>query len=357
MASPLLALHEGRSAASVGMLLSLFALAQCFLSLPAGRYADRHGLLRPVALSVGVTVVGIGAAALWPIFPVLCLCALLTGAAAGSAIIAITRHASRITTDKTQLKQIFGWLSIAPSIANFVGPFMAGILIDGAGFRAAFIAMAFLPLASLYWVRKTPELPLQELVPTDNKQRAWDLLNEPSMRRLLIVNWLLASCWDIHTFVVPILGHERGLSASVIGTILGVFAIGVTVIRLVVPLLASRLQEWAVFSASLGITGMLFFVYPFLQSALAMGLCSILLGFSLGSVQPMVLSALHQVTPPHRLGEALGLRMVSINMSSTLLPLLFGTVGAAIGVSTVFWVVGTMAASGIRVAFGLKPKK
>ena len=38
---------------------------------------------------------------------------------------------------------------------------------------------------------------------------------------MLLVNWLLASCWDVHTFVLPILGHERGLSASVIGAILG----------------------------------------------------------------------------------------------------------------------------------------
>jgi hypothetical protein len=45
------------------------------------------------------------------------------------------------------------------------------------------------------------------------------------MRRLLMVNWLLASCWDVHTFVVPVLGHERGFSASAIGSILGAFAV------------------------------------------------------------------------------------------------------------------------------------
>jgi hypothetical protein len=37
----------------------------------------------------------------------------------------------------------------------------------------------------------------------------------------LLLNWALSSCWDVHTFVVPILGHERGLPASVIGSILG----------------------------------------------------------------------------------------------------------------------------------------
>ena len=356
MASPLLALQEGRSAAAVGVLLSLYALTPCFLSLPAGRYADRYGLQRPVILSVGITVVGIGLVVLWPIFPVLCLGALLSGGATGVAVIALQRHVSRMTADKTQLKKIFSWLAIAPSISNFLGPFVAGILIDNAGFRAAFAVMAILPLASLYWVRNTPELPSQKHLPANDKQHFWDLLNQPLMRRLLVVNWLLASCWDVHTFVLPILGHERGLSASVIGTILGVFALAATAIRLLIPVLASRLQEWAVISVSMALTGILFFIYPLLQSALAMGLCSILLGFSLGSVQPMVLSSLHQITPPNRLGEALGMRMMTVNISSTLFPMLFGTIGAAIGVSTVFWIVGIVTAGGIRAAWGLKPK-
>ena len=63
------------------------------------------------------------------------------------------------------------------------------------------------------------------------------------LRRLLLVNWLLSASWDVHTFVVPILGHERGFSASAIGAILGVFALAVAVVRLLIPLLAHRLRE------------------------------------------------------------------------------------------------------------------
>ena len=62
MATPLLALREGYSAAAVGVLLALFALTQVFLALPAGRYADRHGLKRPVGYSVAVACVGAGLA-------------------------------------------------------------------------------------------------------------------------------------------------------------------------------------------------------------------------------------------------------------------------------------------------------
>lgn len=356
MASPLLALRQGYSAAAVGVLLALFSLAQVFLSLPAGRYADRHGLRRPVAISVGFTVFGAALAALWPVFPILCMAALLTGGATGGALIALQRHVGRMASDNTQLKKVFSWLAIGPAISNFVGPFSAGLMIDHAGFRAAFALMAVLPLASWFMVRKAEELPRVASVAEAGSKRAWDLLADPQMRRLLVINWILSSCWDVHTFVLPVLGHERGFSASVIGSILGSFAIAATVVRVLMSVVASRVQEWAVIACAMAMTAVVFGIYPLLQSPLAMGLCSILLGFSLGSVQPMIMSTLHQITPEHRHGEALGLRMMSINASSVVMPMLFGTAGAAVGVAGVFWAVGATVAGGTRVAWGLRSR-
>jgi predicted MFS family arabinose efflux permease len=45
-----------------------------------------------------------------------------------------------------------------------------------------------------------------------------------------------------------------------------------------------------------------------MHSAITMGMCSVLLGLALGMVQPMVMSMLHQITPEHRHGEAVGMR-------------------------------------------------
>lgn len=158
----------------------------------------------------------------------------------------------------------------------------------------------------------------------------------------------------MYTFVLPILGHERGLSASVIGAILGTFAVAATVVRLVMPMIASRLQEWAVIVGAMLSAAVLYAVYPLLYSPWAMFLCSVLLGLSLGSVQPMVMSTLHQITPPHRQGEALGLRLMSINVSSILMPMVFGTVGTAIGVASVFWAVSAGVLGCTRAAWKLK---
>lgn len=362
MAAPLLALREGYSPAAVGVLLALFALTQVFLALPAGRFADRHGLKRPIGYSVIAAVLGAGLAAAFPVYPVLCVAALLTGGATGAAVISLQRHVGRAAVGALQLRRVFSWLSIGPAVSNFIGPFTAGLLIDHAGavpnsttgYRAAFLLMAVLPLACWLLVRKTRELPPVLVEAGSAPPNAWDLLREPAFRRLMLVNWCLSSCWDVHTFVVPVLGFERGISASVIGSILGAFAVAAAAIRMVMPLLAAHLREWLVLAVAMLATAVLFGVYPFMHTALGMGLCSVLLGFALGTVQPMIMSMLHQITPAARHGEALGLRLMAINASSVVMPMLFGTMGAVIGIAGVFWATGAVVGAGARAAWLLR---
>ena len=66
------------------------------------------------------------------------------------------------------------------------------------------------------------------------------------------------------------------------------------------------------------------------------------------------MSMLHQITPEARHGEALGLRLMAINGSSVLMPLLFGSAGALVGIAGVFWVTGAVVALGSRAAWLLK---
>ena len=72
---------------------------------------------------------------------------------------------------------------------------------------------------------------------------SWSLLAAPGLKRLLCVNWVLSACWDAHSFVVPVLGHARGLSASSIGVILGSFAVAATLVRLAISRWADHLDE------------------------------------------------------------------------------------------------------------------
>ncbi|MDP1688493.1 MAG: MFS transporter [Hydrogenophaga sp.] len=354
MAAPLMALRQGYSPLAVGMLLALFALAPVFMALPAGRYADRRGLKKPVAMAVVIASVGAAVSVAFPVFSVLCVTALTCGAATGLAMIALQRHVGRLANNATELKQVFSWMAIGPSISNFLGPFAAGVMIDSFGFRAAFLLLAMLPSLAWFWVRHTVE---HEPVAPELRQSSgssWNLLKDAGFRKLMLINWMLSSCWDVHTFLVPVLGHERGLSATVIGSILGAFALAATAIRVLMPWLAAHLRESVVIGSAMGATALLFAVYPLVHAAWAMAALSILLGLALGSVQPMIMSTLHQMTPHHRHGEALGLRAMAINGSSVVMPLLFGSVGALVGVGAVFWIVGAVVGTGSPLAWSLR---
>jgi MFS family permease len=353
LAAPLQVLRQGHSEWAVGLLLGLFAVAPMVIALPAGRMTDRLGYHVPMRLAVLLTVLG-GALAVGSTWlsagqwPLLCLSAIFTGAGTNYGLIAIQRTAGRHASGSTQLKRVFSWLGLAPALANVIGPVLAGVMVDWVGFRWAYAALAVLPLLGLWSALAVPAEVRSPPATAAPNQSSWDLLRVPGVARLFLVNWLLSASWDVHAFVVPILGHERGFSASSIGAILGAFAGAVTLVRLIIPSVAHRLPESRVLVIAMLSTGAILGVYPLVSTALLMGVCAVLLGLALGSVQPMILTKLHHLTPAHRHGEAIALRSMTIGLASAAMPLLFGMAGAAVGAASLFWAMGAAVALGSR---------
>lgn len=352
LAAPLQALDLGYSAWAVGLLLALFAAAPVLLALHAGRLADRLGYHRPVLLAAGLTAAGMTLAVAsaqftggWQ-FGLLCAAATLTGSGANMGLLTIQRTAGLAARDATERVRIFSWLGIAPSFANVLGPVAVGFMIDAQGFTSAYLMLLALPAVTVLTTRLVPQLRLVSAPPAPAGRRSWDLLQAPGMKRLLGINWLLSMCWDVHSFALPILGHERGFSASTIGLILGSFTLSVTAVRLLIPFVAHRMQETAVLRAAMLGTAAVFALYPLAGTPLLMGLCAAVLGVTLGVVQPVVLNTLHHLTPDQRHGEALAFRSMAINASSTVMPLVFGACGAVLGAAVLFWAVACTVGAG-----------
>jgi MFS family permease len=363
MAVPLQLLREGRTAMAVGLLLALFAVAPVLTALHAGRLADRLGYHRPVYLAVAGAVLGCVMALLSTLvvqpaspgqFILLCLAAMGTGAAANTGNLTIQRSAGVMARGAAERVRIFSWLGVAPPLANVVGPVVAGLLIDAAGFRAAYLFLLALPMLTLLTARLVPRLPSAGVATHMPGRSTWDLWHVPGMKRLLLVNLLLSSCWDVHTFAVPVLGHERGFSAATIGLVLGSFTLSITGVRVLLPWVAHHLSEVAVLRSAMLGTGLVFAVYPWAPNAWAMGACAVCLGLTLGCVQPMVLSMLHHLTPDQRHGEALAFRSMAMNMASTVMPLAFGAAGAVAGAALLFWLMGGAVGAGSWLARGLR---
>jgi hypothetical protein len=91
-----------------------------------------------------------------------------------------------------------------------------------------------------------------------------------------------------------------------------------------------------------------------MHTALAMGLCSVLLGLALGMVQPMVMSTCTRSRRSTATARRVGLRLMAINASSVAMPMLFGAAGAVIGIAGVFWVVAPPWRRRHRMAYRLR---
>ena len=361
MATPLQALNVGRSAWAVGVLLALFAALPVLLAIPAGRMVDRHGYHRPQTVAIGLSFFGVGCALAacffqgWWQFGLQCLGAGASGAGTNVGVIVVLRAAGLLATDSTARLRVFSWLGMAFSGANVLGPITAGFLIDLGGFAAAYGVLLAMPLVSVWVLRQVPPQ-AEHAAPVARPQGSsrWALLATPGLKRLLFINWLLSASWDVHSFAVPVLGHARGYNASTIGLVLGIFTAAVTVVRFVIPMIAHRLREVTVLRAAMVMTAGVFAIYPFAGTPWLMAGCATLLGLALGAVQPMIMSTLHQMTPPDRHGEAIAIRSMTINFSSSVMPLAFGLAGTALGPGAVFWLMGAAVAGGSWAVQGLR---
>lgn len=359
LALPLMLLRQGATPwwsaeAVAGVTLGLFALAPVALALPAGRWVDRRGYHRPVHASVAMVLLA-GLLALpsvwlqggWQLLW-LVPAATLAGTGCNVGLIAMQRTAGQLVqraaqasdhADPAELRRVFSWLGLAPALSNVIGPVLVGLLIDAQGFALAYGVMAVLPLLTLAWSRRIPReqrpvwSPSQAAALAAERHSPLGLLRLPGMASLLALNWFFSSSWDLHAFLVPLLGHERGLSASAIGSVLGLFAFAVSAVRVLIPLVARRWSERQVLTGSSLVVAACFIVYPWAQTAPTMAACALVLGLALGAVQPMIMTTLHHLAPPAQQGEAIALRSTVINLSSTLLPMGFGLIGAALGPS------------------------
>jgi MFS family permease len=333
IAASLSVLKQGHPDWVVGVLLSLYAVAPIVLSLWAGRLADRYGFHRPVTWAVGLSLLGaalpVASQQLWS----LAVSGVLTGGGLSVAAVAIQREAGLMAKDASDLKRVFSWVALGPALSNSLAPVIAGLLIDHVGFRAAFVFGALLPLvavATAWRVPRQPALPPGE-VHRAAPGHAFELLRLPVLRNLLLVNVAMAAAWDAHSFTVPVVGHARELSASSIGLVLGSFAVAATLVRLAISAWAEHLEERRALLAAISLASVVLLVYAWLPGAAGMMLGSALLGLALGSVQPMILSTLHQAAPPERQGQALALRMVFTNVATIAMPAGFGVLAVATG--------------------------
>ena len=348
------AIDQQASPLTVGVLMSLYAALPMLISVWAGRLIDRVGSYRPLLVSIGITSAGIFMPFLWPSLVGLHVAAAVIGTAFTFQHIALNHVVGMMGTPADRPVN-FSWFALGFAVSGFIGPLVAGYAIDLSSHRTAFAILATFPAVAcvLLFLQKDSSREKSADRTVAGDRNLSDLLRHPQLRTLFLFSGLLAMGWDLYTFVMPIYGSRIGLSASTIGIIMSSFAAATFVVRLAMPSVAHRLAEWAVVTGALVIAGAAYSLFPVFDQVSMLIVLSFFLGIGLGCAQPMMMALLYASSPPGRQGEVVGVRTTMLNVSHTFLPLVFGALGAAVGMTPVFW---SMAAA-LLVGGGLANRK
>ena len=343
----LFAIKLGANPMTIGVLVALYSVFPMLLALYAGRLSDRLGVRRPTIFgSAGVTA-GLVVPFIVPSLAGLYVSAMLLGAAYVFLNVSIQNMIGLLSASGDRTRN-FSNYSLVLATGSFLGPLVAGFGIDALGYRWAYLCLAAAPLLAmlmaLAWGQHTP-VPADGASETQGKKAA-DLWRTPGLKRVFVTSAMVLTGIDLYQFYLPIYGHSVGLSASVIGVVLSTFAAAAFVVRSAVPLLTRLAGEDALLRYALYIGALAYLVLPFFENPWTLALMSFVLGLGLGAGQPLSMMLTYGRSPAGRSGEALGLRMTINNFTHVVVPLVFGTLGAAFGVAPVFFANAVLLAGG-----------
>ena len=345
----LYAMELGATPFTVGTLFTLYSLFSLFIALYAGRLSDRFGPRVPMLIGSLGLCGGLLLPYLLPQLTTLYFSATLIGTLYIFYMVSVQHLIGAFATGHDRTKN-FGVYSVGVALTALLGPTLTGFSIDFAGHQQTYLLLALLPAASiaylLFFARALPRT-AAKAAPKDH--RTMDLVRNVSIRRALIASGIIETGGELYNFYMPIYGHSIGLSASLIGVIMGTFAIAVLAARGVMPALVRRSSEETVLFGSLSLAAGACVLFPFVSEVYMLAAFSFVLGLGLGCCSPLAIIIVYNRAPDGRSGEAIGLRQTVNKFTEALVPLIFGTLSTAFGLGPVFWMDAMLLAGGAWV--------
>lgn len=345
----LYAMELGADAFVVGILISLYSLFPFFLAVFAGRLSDRLGPRIPMLLGS----LGLSGGLLLP-FLLPHLTALYASAAMiGCFYIFYTvsiQHLIGSFGSGMQRTRNFGVFSLGVALSAMFGPTLAGFSIDLAGHGSTYLFLSLIPAApAAFLIFFAGGLPPAAETDREAKKPMTDLLRNAPLRRALLTAGIIETGLELFNFYMPIYGHSLGLSASMIGIIMGTYATAMLMMRGLMPMLVRRSSEEAALFGSLCLAAAAFLLFPFVTSVYLLLVISFVLGLGLGCGSPLSLIITYNRAPEGRSGEAMGMRQTANKFIQVLVPVAVGTLGSAFGIAPAFWLDSLLLAWGALI--------
>jgi MFS family permease len=348
MVLPLYALNLGASPVAVGLLAATFSLFPTLLAVTAGKLTDRFGARWP--MTAGALICGLGM--LVPYFFHNLAAVYFAGAMNGLSAVLFSLAAQNLvgvlSTPETRARDFSNYM-LTHSFAQFLAPLLGGFSIDHAGHAVACLIIASLTLAPVAVLAARGKL-LPGGTRTSAKGSGGGIramLADPVVRRTLITGSLLSAGLNMYQIYMPVYAHSIDLSASAIGIILAMNSSAAFVSRFGLPRLIRELGEERLLGYAFFLGAASLLLIPVFKIPALLALISFSFGLGMGCGQPIVIMLMYANSRDGRSGEALGLKVMTNQLTKLVAPVLFGAIASGLGLLAMFWInAALMAAAG-----------
>jgi MFS family permease len=291
----------GWSRASLAGAFSVYAFVYCALGFPAGRFTDRWG--PRVVIAWGGVLLGVAMAAMATVTELWQVYLLYGGAAAfgmGTAYIPCNTTVVRWFVRRRGLAA--GIASSGGSAGTFVVPPVAHLLVDAAGWRAAYVVFgaAIVVLLSVVarLMRRDPES-MGQYPDGDDRPPVHGVAGPPRSAPLGEVTrtlgfWLLAAAFTatwIPVFVplvhvVP-LARDLGFSAAVGASLVSAIGVGAVVGRLLMGAVSDHIGRRTAVAISMALQAVAFAGFALVRELVPLYLVALVFGYSYGAISTL----------------------------------------------------------------------
>jgi len=353
------AIELGLSASWIGILTAAFAILPVFFALKVGRAIDRGNDLNMIRAGGVLLVIACLGMALFPqIYPLLAFTAVLgighLFLNIGMQVLCAQQPGPGV------MERMLGNYMVATAVGQGVGPAIVG-WVGG--------SVAIPPTQPLFWVgfgiavlalisciflrsgyRATPKVGGEKPTPV------LDIVRSPGFLVVFSVSVVSVVAQDLIVVYLPLLGTERGIAVDVIGSLLAVRAFAAVFSRLFFSKLSellgsTRLMVTSTFSGALAYGALAAPIsLPMMYVAIAV------VGGSLGICVTTAISTLLALVSSDVRGTANSLRTSGTRLGQVVVPFFAGLLAAAMGVASVFLVLGASLAMAATAVQFKRPK-
>lgn len=340
--APLLAGALGATPAVIGMVIAATYLVPLFLAVPVGSLVDAAGPKPMLLAGAGLLAAAPLAVAVAPSLGALIVVQVLAGLGQLIAVVAAQAVVAGLGERRARERN-FGLYGAFVSGGQMAGPVLAGVLVDLAGFRAAFLvastasAAATILFAALRTAGRRAGARPRRRAAFVHAERLVPIVTTPTAQVALWVSGTVMIAMIAHNSFLPAFLDDLSVPASVIGLVVSARSAASILIR---PFMApatravgGRFRAFVVTMgvAALGVAGIA--AAPNLGALLG---ASLLLGLAVGVAQPLTMVAMVEQVDVAAHGIAFGLRITGNRLVQFTAPVVLGLVAQAVGYAPMF---------------------